>query len=301
MSRLTTETALDAYEAARHRLPPPGRQGAALRARSLEDIAARFDVFLLDGFGVLNIGETAIPGVRARMDGLRARGKRLVVLTNAASLPNDGLVAKYRALGFDFAPEELVSSRQALTRALAAEPARHWGVIAADWAPLDDLGGVRLTRLGEDAAAHAAVDGVIFLGSQDWTEARQRRLVDALRARPRPVWVGNPDIVAPREEGFSFEPGFFAHRLADETGVTPRFFGKPFPDVYGLALARLGGAVAPDRIVMVGDTLHTDVLGAQAAGIGSALIEGFGFFAGHSTAEAMARTGIRPDFVLERP
>ncbi len=57
------------------------------------------------------MGETAIPGAPACIRDLRARGKRLVVLTNAASYPHAQAVAQYRRLGFDFAPEEIVSSR----------------------------------------------------------------------------------------------------------------------------------------------------------------------------------------------
>ncbi len=56
-----------------------------------------------------------------------------------------------------------------------------------------------------------------------WTDARQTLLEASLQRAPRPVYVGNPDIVAPRENGFSTEPGSFAHRLADETGVSPQF------------------------------------------------------------------------------
>ena len=69
---LETGTAFAAYEAARHRLPPAGRAGACERAGSLDDIANLFDVFLLDAFGVLNIGEAAIPGVPERIAALAA-------------------------------------------------------------------------------------------------------------------------------------------------------------------------------------------------------------------------------------
>ena len=54
-----------------------------------------------------------------------------------------------------------------------------------------------------------------MIGSATWSEARQDRLEAALGQTPRPVLVGNPDIVAPRATGFSVEPGYYAHRLAD--------------------------------------------------------------------------------------
>ena len=116
----------------------------------------------------------------------------------------------------------------------------------------------------------------------------------------RPVRVANPDIVAPREIGFSAEPGYFAHRLADLSGIEPRFFGKPFTNIFDLAFARLGD-VNRSRVLMVGDSLHTDILGAHAAGVSSALISDFGFFADHDTTTAIQQSGIVPDYVATRP
>lgn len=295
-------TALSTYEAVSHRLParvPP--HTAPVHAATLAEIANRFDAFLLDAFGVLNIGETAIPGVVERINDLTGAGKRVIVVSNAAGFPHAALMEKYARLGYSFAPEDVVTSRAALMAAIRTEPKRHWGLMATPSAGLGELADLDVTYLEEDPATYAAVDGFLMIGSAAWTEERQRLLVEALTNRCRPVWVGNPDIVAPREVGFSIEPGHYAHLLADETGVVPNFFGKPFTNIFDLVFQRLDPATPRDRIVMVGDSLHTDILGAQAAGIASALIAGYGFFAGHDAPDAITRTGISPDFILERP
>ena len=52
---------------------------------------------------------------------------------------------------------------------------------------------------------------------------------------------------------------------------------------------------------MVGDSLHTDILGAQAAGVASALVTDFGFLAGQDVGDAIAQTGIVPDVILPSP
>lgn len=299
---MDTATALAAYEAVRHRLPSPVPPAAApQRKASLAELADRFDVFLLDAFGVLNIGETAIPGVTARIDDLTLAGKRVMVVSNAAGFPHAKLMEKYARLGYRFSPDDVITSRATLMAAIRTEPPRRWGLMATRTAGLGELAELETTYLEEESEPYDAVDGFLLIGSAAWTEERQSLLVAALKDRPRPVWVGNPDIVAPRETGFSIEPGHFAHRLADETGVAPAFFGKPFANIFDLALRRLGGETANERIVMVGDSLHTDILGAQAAGIASALIADFGFFAGQDAPGAIARTGICPDYVLERP
>ncbi len=298
---MTAEGALAAYEAARPRLPRAAPGGPARKAAHLGEIAEGFDAFLLDAFGVLNIGETAIPGVADRITTLRGGGRPVMVLTNAASVPADALVEKYARLGYDFDPAEVVSSRMVLLDAVRAAPARHWGVMAQPDLQGEDLSGLDLTYLGDAPAGYDEAEAFLFLGSGSWTEARQDRLETALRRRPRPVWVGNPDLVAPRADGFSVEPGFYAHRLAAIPGVELQFFGKPFPGIFEQALERIPSSIPRGRVLMVGDSLHTDVLGAQSAGVRSALVTGYGFSAGIALTDAIAATGIAPDYMVERP
>ncbi|MEL7013096.1 MAG: HAD-IIA family hydrolase [Pseudomonadota bacterium] len=301
MMTLSAAEAFSAYEAARGRLPncvcgkPPAR-----KIETLADIADMFDVFLLDAFGVLNIGESPIEGVPARVADLRAAGKRVLIVSNAASVPRDALVEKYARLGYDFAPEDIITSRSAAIAGLSHAPDLLWGVMGLPGETMQDFGPLRWRPLRDDPADYETAEGILMISSGDWTEARQDRLLQTLTHRPRPIFVANPDIVAPRDHGFSAEPGRFAHALADATGIDPVFFGKPFANVYDLAFARLG-RVDRARVVMVGDSLHTDVLGAQAAGVASVLISGYGFFANEDAGHAISVSGITPDFIAGRP
>ncbi len=301
MMSITADQALDAYEAARHRLPTTTpKQGATERVASLSAIADRFDVFLLDAFGVLNVGETVIPGAPESVEELQSRGKRVLVVSNAASVDSADLLKKYRSLGFPFAREDIVTSRETLSSMMNGNRERLWGVVAPAAADLSDLG-LRQTRLLEDdPEPYEACDSVLLIGTGDWTDERQDLLEKALQRQSKPVFVANPDIVAPRETGFSVEPGHIAHRLADIADIEPEFYGKPFANIFDLVFERLG-EVDRSRVVMVGDSLHTDILGARAYGIASALIPGFGFFAGGNADQAIERTGIQPDFVVDRP
>ncbi|KIT15180.1 HAD-IIA family hydrolase [Jannaschia aquimarina] len=293
----TLREIFDGYEAVRHRMPARGPGGACERVPDLGAVADRFDVFLLDAFGVLNVGEAAIPGAAERVRDLRERGKRVLVVSNAAGLPHARLMEKYDRLGMGFAPEDVVTSRAALLTALDTEAGRRWGIMAAPSWGRKDLEGLDLVFLEDDPAPYAEVDGFLLVGSSVWSEARQTMLEAAIAARSRPVLVGNPDIAAPQDDGASKEPGYWAHRLADRTGVEPRFFGKPFGNIYDLAFARLD-AGSSARVLMVGDSLHTDVLGAQTAGISSALVTGHGLLKGLDIAELIETSGLRPDLIL---
>ncbi len=296
-----TLKAFKAYEAVRHRLPKAPRQGTAEQAAGLLALADRFDAFVLDGFGVLNVGEAPIPGAVEVVTALQAMGKTVIVLTNAAGYPKRLLMQRYSRLGFQFDPANVVSSREVMLAALAGHPRHKWGAMAATKFGLEELEAHDITFLGDDPAAYETVDAFILFGSSEWTAERQVLIERALKDRPRPVLVGNPDIVAPIEGGMSWEPGHFAHNMADASGVEPEFFGKPFKAAFDAVLDRIPATVDRDCVAMVGDTLQTDVLGGLAAGIGAILVTDHGFFAQADFEKGMELAGISPDYVIPSP
>ncbi|WP_306045498.1 HAD-IIA family hydrolase [Nioella sp. MMSF_3534] len=287
----TAADAFDAYEAIRHLLPAMPAAGAGQDIGSIMDIADGVDAFVFDAFGVLNVGDSPIPGAAERVAQLRARGKLIRVLSNAASYDRMAAFAKFARLGFPLAEDELITSRDATLRAMDE---RLWGVIAAPEDALADLP-FPVLRLGESADVYDRAEGILFLSTSDWSDHRQTLLQASLGLRPRPVLIGNADLVAPRETGLTLEPGHYARGLPGDV----RLFGKPFPDVYELVTATLPGVPA-DRIAMCGDSLHTDILGAAAQGWRSVLVTADGLFAGEKTGPYEQRSGIVPDWRVAR-
>ena len=284
------------YEKVRGSLPTATFPKHSTQITNIGEVADQIDVFLLDAFGVLNVGETVIAGAPERVAALQAAGKQVFVVTNGASLPPEVSLAKYRKFGFDFKQSDVIASRDALGVGLAGRTEKLWGVMALEQSKLEDFP-VRCVRLEQDPALYDQVEGFILLGSAPWTEAHQDMLISSLKRNPRPVMVGNPDIVAPRETGLSLEPGWFAHDLAHRTGIKPEFFGKPFTNVYDLALAQVNPSIPRDRIAMVGDTLHTDVLGGAAIGVKTILITDYGLFTGKDVGGYINDSGIVPDWI----
>jgi HAD superfamily hydrolase (TIGR01450 family) len=207
---------------------------------------------------------------------------------------------KYANLGYSFDTEDVITSRKALLKGLLELPTQKYGLMATESLGRADLENIDIKYLSENIADYDNSDAFLLLGSAVWTEERQEMLLDSLKRNSRPVYVGNPDIVAPREGGFSVEPGSFAHRVADITGISPIFYGKPFRNIFDLAFERLGN-FNPDRTVMVGDSLHTDILGGHNVGIKTALISGHGFFSGQGIDKPIETSGIKPDYILADP
>ncbi len=292
--------ALDAfarYEELRQRFPKARYPEKTRNINSLLDIADHADVFVFDAFGVLNVGETPIAGANERVEQLRDLGKKLFVLTNAASVDKDQAEQKFAKLGFSFKRDEIISSRDAGVNAvLAHKGVQNWGAITTAGHKTETFP-VNHIILGDDPADYDAVDGFVFLGGALWTPARQNILESALRNNPRPFVVANPDLVAPREHGLSLEPGYFSHALWDATGVEPEFHGKPYPSVYELVMQACDGIV-PSRIAMMGDTLHTDILGACAQGWQGVLVTDHGLFSGRNVTPFIEASGIVPHWQL---
>ena len=291
---LSTEAAFERYEQVRDRLPQAQFPDTPQKMDTLAEVAPHVDAFVLDAFGVLNVGSTPIPGAVERIAQLRAMDKKLIVLTNAASDDHAFAIAKFKGLGFDFTGEEIITSRDVCVADIHANlPGGRWGAVCKASDTLEDI---NLDIVPWTADAQSDVDGFLMLSSERIDDALMFALEEALISRPRPLVCANPDLVAPRETGLSCEPGFFTHALADRTEVAPQFFGKPFGNAYQAVLERLSG-ISPDRMVMVGDTLHTDVLGGAAAGMKTVLIEDHGLFKGQDVTRYMQTSGIRPDYI----
>ncbi len=290
------EWAFQRYEVIRPDLPDAEFPEHSIRAGSLADIAPHVDAFVLDAYGVLNTGDTAVRGAVARMSDLQAMGKQLIVLTNGASITHDQAVAKYRRYGFEFTEENVVASREvALAGLPLLGPGQVWASIARRSDGFQDCPELVEDLLADDSLFDRA-GGFLFLSSNAWNSDLNNRLIAALKANPRPFIIANPDLVAPDEAGLTMEPGHFAHAVYEATGIKPRYFGKPHGNAFAAALYRLPG-IPRNRIAMVGDTLHTDILGGAAAGLRTVLITDHGLFRGCDVDDYIARSGIRPDWI----
>ena len=295
---LDAESVLDCYELAR--LPAPARKGRAEPAANLLALIDLYDAFILDGYGVINLGPEPIPGIGDTIRALRAAGREVMVLTNGAGRPSRQTARRYAGWGLEFPERLVVSSRDALEAALAAQPRPGlWGVMALPDSELETLA-VETALLEDDEELYRRAAGFIFIRSEGWSTARHTLLAEALRESPRPVLVANPDVSAPYpDERYSAEPGYWALRIEAETGVRCEPYGKPFAPAFELALHRLGCAGAKrNRIAMVGDGLYTDILGGLAAGLGTVLVTDYGLLKGLDWEVRATAAGIFPDHVI---
>jgi HAD superfamily hydrolase (TIGR01459 family) len=113
---------------------------------------------------------------------------------------------------------------------------------------------------------------VLNTGPWGWDEdvARYEEMLQAARSRNLPMVCANPDIVVHHQGRRAICAGAIAQRY-ETLGGSVRWHGKPFAAVYDRALALLGIADR-SRILALGDSLRTDIAGANGAGIASVVV-----------------------------
>lgn len=233
----------------------------------LRQIADQADGFILDLWGVIHDGVEAYPGVADTLAALRAAGKRTLMLSNAPRRAG-ALVEQLTRLGV---------ARELYDQVLSSGEAVHQELDRRSDAFYAGLGR-RLYHMGPERDRNVyegldyevcgmeEADFILNTGPWDFNETVEDYMPAMERGirRGLPMICANPDHVVIRQGQTIICAGALAARYAELGGVVS-MRGKPDPAIYGQAMAMLG--TAPARTLCVGDALHTDVKGANAAGL----------------------------------
>jgi HAD superfamily hydrolase (TIGR01459 family) len=253
----------------------PAAYGGIPAYASLAPLAARFDGFILDQWGVLHDGTRPYAGAAECLARLRAAGKRIVVLSNSGRREADNL-RLMDSMGFDTSLiDRFVSAgedaRDALERRTgpfhkALGPRCYAITRAGDRSLLEGIGLEFVETIAE-------ADFIAVVGHN----SPRRNVIDyepelqAGIARRLPLVCANPDLARFTPTGLIEAAGMLAQRY-EALGGRVFYHGKPHAPIYRSCLAALG--CAPDAVLAVGDSLEHDVLGASRVGVASALIPG---------------------------
>jgi len=103
----------------------------------------------------------------------------------------------------------------------------------------------------------------------------------------------HPDFNCPTETRFIPDSGAIAAAVTASTGVTPVYFGKPYPETAAM-MAEITGE-ARENMMIFGDRLYTDIATGKKHGISAALV-----LTGETTEEDVERASEaeKPDLLL---
>lgn len=281
---------------------PSGDAGAMRFVDRLTDCLDGLEGIILDSYGVIGLGTAPIEGIQDFFKEVKRRGLPLVVLTNGASQPAVKRLPTYHSWDLPLKLEDIISSRDAcyhyLKARLAQNPNEQVSYLGRAVTKFDDIQGA---LFGEDGWQEASL--FAFMGAIDWHEEDQLLLESVLKENKAEIIVANPDVSAPQISGFSYEPGYWAMRAHHHTDCPLTMTGKPFGDAFALAISALeaqaGKSLSKARVAMVGDSLHTDILGANEAGLISILLRSYGLMSHFDIHQITKETAIYPTLIAD--
>ena len=306
VKNINAEAVIDIYEGMRDFFPSYQISlEPTTIAPKLDNILDHFDALLLDAFGVINVGPELVPGIISTLDKARNKGITLLVVTNGASNNSFKKLSQLSSLGLEFSDNEIISSRDVAEIFLTLnKPEGPMGILG-NIGNSFEIPNLHCVELQQDYSMFNEMKSFVFLGTLHWDPLWQEILFNSLKDYPRPLFVANPDLVAPHQNKFSIEPAYYVSILIKNGVHLPFWFGKPFSTIFEIAVNRineLSGRYVPlSRIGMVGDTLHTDILGANSFGLKSILMTKYGLLRDSNIGEMIKKTNIIPDYIVEGP
>ncbi|XP_027347625.1 uncharacterized protein LOC113859008 isoform X1 [Abrus precatorius] len=280
----------------------------------------RFKVWLLDQFGVLHDGKQPYPGAISTLENIAKTGAKMVIISNS-SRRSSVTIEKVKGLGFDASLFLGAITSGELTHQYLQRRDDPWfaalgrSCIHFTW---NGRGAISLEGLdlqvveNVEEAEFVLAHGTEALGNADGG-ARSMKLEDLetilelCAAKGIPMVVANPDYVTVEARDLRVMPGTLAAKY-EKLGGEVKWMGKPDEIIYKSAMAMAGSDVS--ECIAVGDSLHHDIKGANAAGIKSVFItggihatelglHGFGEVANSSSVQSLAtKYDAYPSYVL---
>ena len=249
-------------------------------------LSHQIKAIISDMDGVLWRGSLALPGMTELFDLLFARELDFVLATNNSSRTQQDYVDKLAGMGVSgIQRRHIVTSGAATVSYLQTR--------YSDGTPMHVLGGDGLKQMLTgagfqlvDTCAEVVVCGI----DVDLTYDKARTATLLIRAGARFIGT-NPDSSFPAPEGLVPGAGSIIALIEAASGQSPTIIGKPERGMFDAALRQL--EARPEETLMIGDRISTDIAGAQALGIKTALV-----MTGVETEESLRRSKLQPDMVF---
>ena len=240
----------------------------------------KYPTLLLDAYGVLVHSSGALPGAARLMESLNRQKKSYYILTNDASKLPETCAELFQGYGLAITPDRIITSGSLLTDYFA----RHQ-LVGKHCAVLGPEDSIRYVELAGGVVVESTrpfevlvigdESGYPFLETIDTVLSGLFSILD--RGAGVHLLLPNPDLIYPKAgNGFGIASGSIA--LMVEAALQQRYplrpelkfvrLGKPHAAIFEAALNRSGTR----DMVMLGDQLETDILGALNFGLDSVLI-----------------------------
>src|SRR5258706_1216980 len=274
---------------------------------NFKSLAENYKIIFFDAYGVIKNYKGLIPGIEKTFEWLRERDKSYYIITNDASRSPDLLADAYHKSGLNaITADRIISSgmlakefldlkvKKGLIAYLGTEDSAHYiEHPGLDTLPLQQMNESNIN----DITALVLLDDEGF----DWMDGLNKA-VNLLRQRPIPAIIANPDGAYPMSKrDVSIAIGGLAYMVEKITGKKFIRFGKPDSQIFTFAweyILQHHPSIGKKDILMLGDTLHTDILGGNKFGLDTALVL-TGNLLPEDYESRIFSSGITPTFICE--
>jgi phosphoglycolate phosphatase len=253
----------------------------------LNDLVEGVDAFIFDCDGVIWRGDSVIDGVPEVLDMLRAKGKKLIFVTNNSTKSRAGYLKKFTSLGLKVSAEEIYSSSYAAAAYLESIkfPQDKKVYVVGEVGIMEELEMKHINAIGGPADAGKTIDlvpgfkleqdrdvGAVVVGFDRHINYHKIQYATlCIRENPGCLFIAtNPDAVTHLTDAQEWAGnGSMVGAIKGSTKREPTVVGKPaefmlanIADTFGLRR---------DQMCMVGDRLDTDILFGQHGGLRTVL------------------------------
>lgn len=237
---------------------------------------------LIDVDGVLYNDGIPVPGAPETIDFLRERGIPFRLITNTTMRSRNTLWKRLSSIGFRLEEREIFTAVRAAVEYLRSVGAKRYFPLITDDAKKE------FSDFREDQ------DSPDFVVVGDMGEAWTFQLLnqgfralmagaDLLALQKNRFWMS--------QKGLQLDAGPFVAALEYASDKKAILVGKPNRAFFEMALQDMG--LKPQDVVMIGDDIESDIVGAQRLGMKTILVK---------TGKFMPRDlkkGVKPDIVLD--
>ncbi len=266
-----------------------------------------YKAVFFDAFGVLKNHKGLIPAIENTFEYLENKGIYYYILTNDSSRSPDALAKWYQDRGLHYITTDKILSS---------------GMLAMEFFKAKISNGNAVAYLGTENSAHYIetaglktipvrdidlnhidhIESFAFLDDEgfNWSDDINKT-INLLRKKNMTVVVANTDINYPvSKNDISVAVGSLADMVEKIIGKNFIRFGKPDAQMFLLAYERALKDIQVKRneILMVGDTLYTDIIGGNKFGLDTVLV-----LSGNTLPDMasirISSSGIIPTYVCE--
>lgn len=241
--------------------------------KGLETLIGQYDRYIIDLYGVVHNGQVPFEGVKDFLETLRDQNKMVIFLSNSPRRGYAVAESLREAFGItdDLYDDIYTSGEDAYINLMHPEiPAykdfnkkciaiteKHHKVL------FDDLS-LNVTDNPDDATF------IMNTGPSGMDEAGYKSLFEETLKRSLPMLCVNPDLAVLLGSKMTLCAGSIA-KMYEEMGGKVYYHGKPYPAIYEAIINKFG-PIEKNRLLAIGDSLNTDILGASRMDLDSLLV-----------------------------